>query len=283
MRFDDRHEVVVTGSWTDEMETAIRSGVADRVVCNYALGFDEPDLRFLAHLPIRQLVILDPRITDLSPIYTLAPTLELLHVTVDPHLSIDLAAFSRLMDLAATWTQVADTISQATQLRRAALGSYQPSDLTPLAALGELTAISMKDRPQLRSLAGLGQLPDLKKLGIYGSSRLDDIADLRGRDKITTLYLQACPKLSTTEDLVGCSALRVLNLAEGADLDTCSPIGTLTAVEELYLYGTTRFTDGDLTPIAELPHLTELRMQNRRHYRPSVRAIQTSIAQRTDG
>lgn len=278
MRFDDRREVVITGPWSTEMETAIQTGVADRVVCNYALGFDEPDLRFLQHLPITQLVVLDPRINDLEPLYTLAPTLQLLHLTVDPHASIDLGELPQLRDLSAPWTQVADTVTTAGRLERAALGNYQPDDLTPLAALSNLTALSMKDRPGIRSLAGLGQLPHLTDLGIYAAPRLHDIADLRGRDKITTLYLQACPKLNTTEDLDGCTALRKLNLAEGGDLDSCAPLGTLTALEELYLYGTTRFTDGDLTPIAELPHLTELRMQNRRHYRPTVKAIQAMIS-----
>lgn len=71
MRFDDRHEVVVTGPWTEEMVQAVESGVADRVVLNYALGYDEPDLYFLQYLPIRELVILDRRITDLAPVHTL--------------------------------------------------------------------------------------------------------------------------------------------------------------------------------------------------------------------
>ncbi len=283
MRFDDRHEVVINGPWVEQMETAVRTGVADRVVCNYALGFDEPDLRFLEYLPIKQLVVLDPRITDLAPIYTLAASLELLHLTVDPDVTVDLGALPRLTDFSAGWTQAADTLSAARGLQRVALGGYRPDDLTPLAGLDSLTSISMKDRPRIRSLAGLGQLPEVTHLGIYAASRLDDVADLRGRSRIETLYLQACPKLGTTEDLDGCTGLRKLNLAEGAELDTCAPLGSLAALEELYLYGSTRFTDGDLSPIATLPHLTELRMQNRRHYRPTVKDIQARIAQRADG
>ena len=173
MRFDDRHEVVVTEPWSTEMIDAVESGVADRVVCNYALGFDEPDLRFLKHLPIRQLVVLDPRITDIDPIYTLAPTLELLHLTVSPEVVLDLTALPRLSDLSAAWTQAADTIAAARRLQRVALGHYRPDDLTALAGIDALTSISMKDRPQIRSLAGLGQLPDLTHVGIYGASRLD--------------------------------------------------------------------------------------------------------------
>ena len=99
MRFDDRHEVVVTGPWTQEMVEAVESGVADRVVLNHALGFEEPDLRFLEHLPIRELVVLDRRISDLAPVYTLASRLERLDLTVHPDVRVDLTELPRLRRL----------------------------------------------------------------------------------------------------------------------------------------------------------------------------------------
>lgn len=59
-----------------------------------------------------------------------------------------------------------------------------------------------------------------------------------------------------------------------------SAAGCADHLEEFYLYDTTRFADGDLSPIVELPRREELRMQNRRHYRPTVKAIQAAIAER---
>ena len=280
MRFDDRHEVVITGPWVEEMADAVRSGVADRVVCNYALGFDEPDLRFLDHLPVRELIVLDPRIDDLGPVYSLAPVLERLDLTVDPHTTVDLRELPNLTRLSADWSQVADTIGAVGGLRRVALARYRPDDLTPLTGLPALESVSLRDRPSIRSLAGLGQLPEIVQLGVFGAAKLDDVADLRQRERIEMLYLEACPGLHTTEDLNGCAALRKLSLAEGSEFDTSAPLGALTMLEELYLYDTTRFADGDLSPIAELPRLEELRMQNRRHYRPTVKAIQAAIAER---
>ena len=167
MRFDDRREVVVTGPWTPEMVEAVESGVADRVVLNHALGFEEPDLRFLEHLPVRELVVLDRRITDLAPVHTLAPGLELLHLTVDPGVRVDVAELPRLHDLSASWDQVEATIGAGQQLRRVALGAYAPQDLTPLAGLRNLSEIAMKDRPRVRSLTGLGELVLLTDLGVY--------------------------------------------------------------------------------------------------------------------
>ena len=282
MRFDDRHEVVVTGPWTQEMADAVESGVADRVVLNHALGFEEPDLRFLEHLPVRELVVLDRRISDLAPVYTLAPRLELLHLTVDAGVRVDVAELPRLHDLSATWAQVEATIGAGQQLRRVALDSYKPEDLTPLAGLKNLSEIAMKDRPKIRSLAGLGELVLLTDLGLYAASELSDVSELRDRDLLRTLYLQACPKLGTVDDLAGCTGLRKLNIAEGGDLASAAPLGGLVALEELYAYGSTRFVDGDLSPLAGLPRLVELRLQSRRHYRPKVPDLRASLAARAD-
>ena len=281
MRFDDRHEVVVTGPWTQEMVEAVESGVADRVVLNHALGFEEPDLRFLEHLPIRELVVLDRRISDLAPVYTLASRLERLDLTVHPDVRVDLTELPRLRRLGATWGQVEATIDAGRLLRRVALGSYTPEDLVPLAGLTNLSAISMKDRPRLRSLAGLGGLVLLTDLGVHGASALSDVTELRDRDLIATLSLQACPRLGTLDDLAGCTGLRRLDVAEGGDLASAAPLGGLVELEELYAYGTTRFVDGDLSPLARLPRLTELRMQSRRHYRPSVPDLKAALAGRT--
>ncbi|GAB2583260.1 leucine-rich repeat domain-containing protein [Microlunatus antarcticus] len=283
MRFDDRHEVVVTGPWTHEMAEAVESGVADRVVLNHALGFAEPDLRFLEHLPIRELKILDRRITDLAPVSTLAPTLERLDVEVAPGVPLDLTELPRLRRLGACWSQVSATIGAGGALRRVALDAYDEDDLAPLAGLTNLSAISLKDRPRLRSLAGIGGLVLLTHLGVFGASRLSDVAELQGRDLLERLDLQACRGLGTLDDLASCTGLRTLDVAEGGDLESAAPLAGLVELEELYAYGSTKFVDGDLTPLARLPRLNELRMQSRRHYRPSVPDLKESLAGRAAG
>jgi len=277
MRFDDRHEVVVTKPWDDEMQQAVESGVADRVVLNYALGYDERDLYFLQYLPIRELVILDRRITDLAPVYTLAPKLELLHLQADPGTRVDLTALPNLRDLSATWPQVAETVAAGQHLRRLAVDGYQADDLTPLAGLRELSSLTLGERPKLRSLHGLGEFPLLEELRLFLAARLDDVTELRGRDLLTKLELEGFRKLTSVADLAGCTGLRLLNLAEGGELESAAPLAGLVELEELYLYGTTKFVDGDLSALAGLPRLQELRMQNRRHYRPNVNELRAAL------
>lgn len=283
MRFDDRHEVVVTGPWTDEMVQAVETGVADRVVLNYALGYDEPDLYFLQYLPIRELVILDRRITDLAPVYTLASKLERLDVEIAPGVAIDLSELPNLRDLGATWSQVSATIGAGRSLRRVALDAYSADDLAPLAGLRDLSSISMKERPKLRSLHGLSEFVLLDTLGIFLAARLEDVSELRGRELLTTLELEGCRKLASVEDLAGCTGLRFLNISESGDLESAAPLAGLVELEELYAYGSTRFVDGDLSPLARLPRLRELRLQSRRHYTPSLAELKDTLAGRAGG
>ena len=51
----------------------------------------------------------------------------------------------------------------------------------------------------------------------------------------------------------------------------------LTELEELYLYGSTKILDHDLTPIAGLPRLRILAMMNRRGYSPTVDELKRRI------
>jgi hypothetical protein len=276
--FPDRVELTLTGRWTADASRAIESGEADRLVLNYAHGFSEPDLNFLRGLPVRQLVILDRRLTSLTPISDLGDTLELLHVTSDPSLVIDLTRLPKLTDVSADWQQVRATIEAAANLQRLHIGRYDRADLAALSRLVHLKRLVLMDRPRVRSLDGLSDLSDLQEFAVPLAKDLVDVSALRGLAQIEVLDMEACRKLNTIEDLRHCIGLRRLNLSECGDLPSVAPLRELVSIEDLLMYGTTKVVDGDLTPIADLPRLKELRMQSRRHYRPSVAEIQASLA-----
>ncbi|WP_109507885.1 hypothetical protein [Nocardioides speluncae] len=276
-RFPDRVEVTLTGRWTADAGRLIESGEADRLVLNYAHGFSEPDLGFLRGLPVRQLDVVDRRLTSLTPISELGDTLEWLRITSDPALAIDLTRLPKLTDLSADWQQLGATIESAARLQRLHIGRYDGVDLAPLCRLVHLRRLVLMDRPRVRSLDGLSELPELQEFAVPLAKDLVDVSALRGLAQLEDLDLEACRKLNTIEDLSQCVGLRRLNLSECGDLPSVAPLRGLTSIEDLLMYGTTKVVDGDLTPIADLPRLRELRMQSRRHYRPSVAEIQAEI------
>jgi hypothetical protein len=135
----------------------------------------------------------------------------------------------------------------------------------------------MKDRPKLTSLAGLSHFPKLQRLGVYLASRLGDISELRGRQDVRELELVSCKKLTKLDDLAQCIGLRRLNLADSGDIESLNPVAGLIELEELYLYGSTRILDYDLTPITGLQRLKTIAMMNRRGYMPSVEELRRRI------
>jgi len=278
----DGVDLVVTGDWTPQARERITAGEADGLVLNYAKGFHEPDIDFIAGLPIRRLHILDRTLKDLTPVHTLGASLVTLHVQSDPRATIELERLPRLTHLSASWPQVHGSIRYAQELERLFLLSYTEPDLTPLSHLPGLTSIVMKDYPAVHSLDGAQDLPWLAELGIHLAKHLDDISALDHPSSLllNTLQLTHCKKIADITAVAACPSLTYLNLSENGNLTSAAPLAGLRRLEKLYLYGSTNILDGDLTPIAGLPRLNDFRMQNRRHYQPSARDIEAAIAAR---
>lgn len=275
-------DVVVTGDWSSAAREALESGRADGLVLNYARGFREQPIDFVSRLPIRKLDLLARSVRDLSPVYSLAETLEELRVQSDPRAMIELERLPLVRTLAASWPQVRASILFAHQIEDLAVPSYSEPDLEPLGSLSALTSLMMKERPKLRSLNGLEAFPWLLRLGVFQAPGLMDISVLeRSRPPVLqVLRLQACKKISDVAPVAGCLSLQFFDLSEGGEIPSVAPVGGLANLERLHLYESTRVADGDLSPIARLPRLRDFRMQNRRGYSPTVREIQDAIARR---
>lgn len=275
----DGTDLVVIGPWSAAAARQIISGRANGLVMNYALGFQERTLEFLLDLRLKRIDLLARTITDLSPIYASATTLTSLSLVAHSRSSIDLAQFPRLQRLSAEWPQIHASIQEAVTLHDLYLGSYPEQDLTALSTLTLLTRLRLKDRPQLASLDGLEALPWLNELGVFGANRLTDITALQRMSSpvLQQLELESNPLIPDLGSIANCTALTYLSAGNCGDLPTAAPLQKLHALEALYLYGSTRFLDGDLSPIAQLPRLRDFRMQNRRHYTPPVSAVKNNI------
>lgn len=268
--------LVATERWTAEAADALRSGRADGLDLNYAKGFKDTDLAFLEDWPLKRVSLLARTVKELGPLYRVASTLESLSVESGPAV-IDLGSFPHITDLAASWEQISDSVSKAHHLESLYAGSYTPEDLTPLQHNSRLKRIRMKDRPRLRSLRGVEQLPALDHLGIYLATSLHDFAPLREATTLRELHLESCRSLTDLTPIAASLGLRLLNVSECGDIVSLAPLAALLELEAVLLYGTTKIVDDDLTPLAGLPRLRELRIMSRRSYRPSVEQLHALI------
>lgn len=278
----DGIDLVVTDEWSAEARDAILDGRADGLVLNYARGFRGADIAFIEGLPLRRLQVLVWTLDDLGPIHTLGDTLVMLDVSAAPGTVIDLAAFPRLEGLGADWEQVRRSIDAIDTISDLYLGHYRAPDLTPLSRFRGLRRLSMKDYPSVRSLHGVGELKELRDLGIYLARLLVDITELSALDggPLTRLELPSCSKIADLEPMSGLKTIEHLDLGDCREIASVKPLSGFDALSWLDLYGTTTIADGDLRPLMELPALRRLGLANRRHYRPTVAEVQARMAER---
>jgi hypothetical protein len=274
--------LVATGAWTKEADEVLDSGRADGVDLNYAKGFKDTSLDFLQAWPLKRFTLLARTVKNLAPIYSLAASLKSLSVQSAPSALIDLGRLPNLTELSADWRQIRDSIGDAHDIRDLFVHHYAEPDLAALASLVLLQRLRMKDRPSLQSLDGLDALVALTHLGIYLASNLHDIDAMRSAYRgLDALHLESCRAIRDLAPLANCTALRLLNVSDSGDIESLAPLTPLSNLEVVWLYGTTRIVDGDLTPLARLARLRELRMQSRRGYHPTVTDINAAITART--
>ncbi len=270
--------LVVTGPWTDESEKAVRRQDVDGVWLNYARGYCEPDLSFVDTWPIKRLLVLDRSVTDLEPLSRLGTTLEKLSFQTAPGTPVDLAGLPNLREVAGAWTEVRDTLYAPAYLQRAVLFDYDEVDLQPLTIQPSLQHIQLKVALKLETLDGTAGLPTVTELRIAAARELHDLAAVESAaTTLRSLDLEACLDIYDIQPLSRLTELRYLGISDCGPIPSLRPVGELALLECLYAWGRTRIEDADLSPLLRLSHLKEIRMRDRRQYRPSLAEIKEQL------
>lgn len=270
--------LVVTGPWSEPAERALDRGEADVLVLNYARGFSGGSLDFLdGGWPLRSLSVLDRSIVDLDPIGRLAG-LEELSVQAAADALLDLGPLPRLRSISGEWALIGRTLGAVAELERVSTWMFSDVELHAFRDHVALKTLTIKDAPHLESLAGLGNLPELAALTIVGARRLhetDEIGELS--ESLRELKFEECPRIESIDVVESLVDLRLLGISESGDIASLAPVGALEQLETFYAWGSTRILDGDLSPLARLPRLKEIRMRNRRGYKPPVGELAASV------
>ena len=272
--------LVVTGRWSAAAAKALVRGEADGLVLNYARGFRERSLEFLdGEWGLRRLDVLDRQITDLTPIGVLGESLEELSVQAAPGAELDLSALPQLRSVVGEWALLRDTLGSVDELRRVVTWRFDEVDLHAFRDHLGLRELTIKEAPYLESLSGVTDLSELASLGVVLARRLRDIDDIAGlASSLRELELQDCPAIDTVDDIETLVNLAFLSLSDCGDIASLAPIASLTRLETLYAWGSTRIVDGDLSPLARLPRLKEVRMRSRRGYSPPLADLLAALS-----
>ena len=264
--------LVVTGFWSSAAADCLANGLADGLVLNYARGFQGRSLDFLdARWAVRRLDVLDRQISDLRPIGRLGPSLRSLSVQAAPDAVLDLAELPQLRHVAGEWKVLRATLQQSPCLASLITWRYDLPDLAAVGRNAGLEAITIKQAPRLTTLSGVGGLHRLRKLNIVLARRLHEIAPVTSLARsLEEFKLEDCPAVANLDPVASLTNLRVFGCADCGSVESLAPLNALVRLEVLYLWGSTRVIDRDLLPVARLPNLRDLRMQDRQDYRPRV-------------
>lgn len=286
---DERPEgptLMVRGGWKPAAAEVLESGRVDGLVLGAPAGYLEPSLEFLRPWPLRRFMVIDREIRDVQPIHRLGATLEELHVQTDPRTfthprtHFDLGQFPHLTKLSVDWPQIRDSIARAPELEELEVRRYREEDLRPLKSCPTLKALRMLQYPQVCTLGGVSDLPRLADLRLGLAAKLADISELAACAQmgLRRLEFESCGRIDRIDQIGELRGLEHLNISECNVIESLSPLRALKRLRVLWMWGTTRVQDNDLSPLLSLSGLRELRIQSRRSYRPSVDDVREHLS-----
>jgi hypothetical protein len=116
---------------------------------------------------------------------------------------------------------------------------------------------------------------------IVGARELVDLSPLDAAAESSAEFeIQTCRAVSAIDDLGCLHELLLLGINDCGRIDTIRPIAELQKLRCFLAWESTRVVDNDLSPLLALPELVEIRMRDRRDYKPKVREIRELLEAR---
>jgi hypothetical protein len=190
---------------------------------------------------------------------------------------LNLGAFSQLRHLSAHWDNISETLSEADALQYLDLWHFEGEEIADLRVHAPLTHLKLVDSRNLYSLDGIEAFPDLRFLFVGLARELSDLDAVTALARsLEELEIETCLGVTAIDPIGELTNLRFLSVSDCGRIDSFRPLASLTELDALYAWGSTRVLDADLTPLLTLPKLRQVRMRDRREYRPRIRDIPTS-------
>jgi Leucine-rich repeat (LRR) protein len=264
-----------------DVEHIRRSGIS-RV---WVLGFGERALPNLAALEgvVDELDVLTLNITSDAAVTSL-PSLRSLSLESYARNRIDFRTFTNLERLHLNWRRGAETALENENLRNLSISRYPFTDLGPLAKLNRLEGLRIANSRGLASLAGIGNLPNLKRLWLIDNRALSDLGHLAAdRPSLVDLSMNTCRSIRDVGGLRAQVDLQSVTLINGGRVASLRPLASLPRLQTLWFYESTVIENGDLSVLLEMPALQRTSFANRRRYSHKSEFIERELERRGRG
>jgi len=265
-----------TGPLEHEDLLALNAHPECKLVLCYLDGWTGENLDFLERVPrLRQLQLLVNKPVDVTSISRLREleSLELLSPTSG---KISPEALQSVRHAEIRWQIGLHGLLDSGALEHLVISHYPGHDLGSFSALKRLRLLQL-DASRLRSSAGVAPLTNLSVLRLRGCRRMTCLVDLAQLHHLDSLDVEGSSQLTSLAEAFRAQSLRVLHAGDCPRISSVAGIDQLCRLEEVYLDGTTRVGDCDLSPLLRIPSLRKLCVAWRPGYRPSLAAFEHLI------
>jgi hypothetical protein len=190
---------------------------------------------------------------------------------------LDFAALPALRRLYTERVPGWETAAHCVALEHFHMQRYPETDLARLASLTNLRSLRLGDSRTLRSLDGIESMQRLERLSL-GALAVRDISALRPLSStLTHLEIDGCRGITEIGPIGALVNLRSLAVTDCGDIDSLTPIRSLVKLDAVWLWGSTRIRDGDLSVLKELPLLTQTSFMDRRGYSHTLAEVEAAL------
>lgn len=256
----------LSGPWRPEFAKRFASGEYVALEVNDSKGFVGEDLEFLAEVPsLRELHVISGLTSDAGVRHCRnLNTLTLTTASVDP---VDFKGFTELREVFLSDLKGKESILELQELRSLYSYNFPYENLANLRSLKALRRLRIGPARRLSSLEGLAEVGGhLEFVGLYHAPRLHSLAQVADLPRLRTLEIYNCRNIEDLSPVARRVELERFLLIDCGEIRSLRPLTACRQLSTLLFYGNTKVRDGDIAVLEELPSLTDVSFQNRRHY-----------------
>ncbi|MGV8096315.1 MAG: hypothetical protein AB2L24_31050 [Mangrovibacterium sp.] len=260
---DGYEALFINSSRIDDCINFLTENNYKSITVNSFQGYSLKDLNFLDKLKdLVESIVIGENHYDISIINTLHK-LRYLGIADNKKDVIDLSNFPELETLACDFSDRLKGLESANKLRSLTISNYKSKNknLLGFPALLSLEHLNLV-KPDINSLQGIEKFTKLKRLEIYGASKLDDIGDVSNLKSLEQISIEKSKNIKDYEALKDLSNLKKLMLTESGDIKTLAFVKSLPYLEFISFWGT-NVLDGNISYCEGIDYVG---FDNKKHY-----------------
>lgn len=254
--------IKVDGEWHPNIEKYIKKYNIKALYLNTSTGWIGKDYSFLKDLEnLVELQILDPHMVNISALERL-DKLEYLNIAYFPDEYIDFKKLSNLKKCSLGYPKNIKSLFEVKTLQCLALDELKLKDYSDLRKLVNLKELYIGNS-SIPSLDFLNEMLTLEKLSLVNCRKINNFSPISLFVRLKYLDLRGCSKLEAIDFVKPLKNLEHLVLGNSKSIKSIKP---LSGCLSLKIASFPNIIDGDLSPLEKLPNLSNLFIQNKKHY-----------------